>query len=95
MSDPTFTEAEATAFATRYGLNLPADQMATLAGKMAEIAKAGLAPRIRLAQADATSFEPEPLFGVSAFDRVFFSYSLSMIPGWSRISATILARVAP
>lgn len=42
MSDPTFSETEAAAFAARYGLNLPADQMATLAGKMGEIAKAGL-----------------------------------------------------
>jgi aspartate/methionine/tyrosine aminotransferase len=61
MSDPTFTEAEATAFATRYGLNLPADQMATLAGKMAEIAKAGLAiPR------PSTKFVmPAPVFRVN------------------------------
>jgi hypothetical protein len=62
MSDPTFTEAEAKAFAARYSLNLPAEQMTKLAEKMGEIAKAGLAvPRPR------TKFvAPAPVFRVGA-----------------------------
>ena len=38
--------------------------------------------RIALAQADATDFDAETLFGVAQFDRVFISYALSMIPDW-------------
>lgn len=36
---------------------------------------------IRLARADATSFDPALLFGVPGFSRIFVSYSLSMMPG--------------
>lgn len=45
---------------------------------------AGLSPRIVLARADAAAFDPDLLFGHPVFDRVFFSYSLSMIPPWQR-----------
>ncbi len=44
--------------------------------------------QIRLAQGDASSFDVQDLFGVQAVDRVFISYSLSMIPPWR---ATIAA----
>ena len=56
-----------------------------LASASATIARAGLAPRVRLAHADATSFDPQPLFGIARFDRVFVSYSLSMIPQWEAV----------
>ena len=42
----------------------------------------GLADRIVLRQGDATRFDPNESFGVPSFDRVFFSYALSMIPDW-------------
>lgn len=48
----------------------------------ANIARAGLSGRIAVAQADAAAFDPERLFGIEAFDRVFLSYTLSMIPPW-------------
>ena len=60
MSDPTFTEAEAEAFAQRYSLNLPPDQMAKLAEKMGEIAKAGLA----IPRPDSKFVSPAPFFSV-------------------------------
>ena len=59
------------------------------------IGRAGLAERIRLAQADAARFDPEALFARPAFDRVFFSYSLSMIPDWRAAIDAALAAVAP
>jgi S-adenosylmethionine-diacylgycerolhomoserine-N-methlytransferase len=62
-----------------YGLDVSSAMLET-AGRC--IARAGLGQRIVLAQADATSFEPVGLFGRTAFDRVFFSYALSMIPDW-------------
>jgi S-adenosylmethionine-diacylgycerolhomoserine-N-methlytransferase len=44
--------------------------------------RAGLGDRIRLAKADATCFKPGALFGQPSFDRIFISYTLSMIPPW-------------
>jgi S-adenosylmethionine-diacylgycerolhomoserine-N-methlytransferase len=50
---------------------------------------------IRLARADATSFDPALLFGVPGFSRIFVSYSLSMIPGWQAVLARALTWLAP
>lgn len=41
-----------------------------------------LVGRVSLAQADASDFNAMKTFGVENFDRVFFSYTLSMIPAW-------------
>lgn len=38
--------------------------------------------KIPLAQGFAESFDPRALFAVDAFDKIFFSYSLSIIPPW-------------
>ena len=46
------------------------------------VERAGLAKRIFLGEGDAADFDPQRLFGRTAFDRIFFSYSLSMIPPW-------------
>lgn len=45
-------------------------------------AKAGLASSVTLGLADATQFNAKALFGQKQFDRVYFSYTLSMIPDW-------------
>jgi S-adenosylmethionine-diacylgycerolhomoserine-N-methlytransferase len=65
-----------------FGIDVSTEMLAS-AG--ATIARAGLAPQVRLAHADATSFDPLPLFGIARFDRVFVSYSLSMIPQWEAV----------
>ncbi|MBV8769920.1 MAG: class I SAM-dependent methyltransferase [Hyphomicrobiales bacterium] len=54
------------------------------------IERAGLGDRIRLAKADATSFDPVALFGRASFDRVVISYALSMIPSWREALAKAL-----
>ncbi|WP_162653133.1 class I SAM-dependent methyltransferase [Lentilitoribacter sp. Alg239-R112] len=41
-----------------------------------------LQDQIKIANADATDFNPQELFGVTKFDRIFISYSLSMMPYW-------------
>ncbi len=41
-----------------------------------------LSDRVNLARGDATCFEPCALFRRTAFDRVFISYALSMMPPW-------------
>ncbi len=62
-----------------YGLDISAEMLITA---RAEIKRAGLTDRVKVAQADATQFDPVDLFNRPRFDRVFFSYSLSMIPDW-------------
>lgn len=48
---------------------------------------------IRLAEGDACNFSPEAAFGIGRFDRVYFSYTLSMIPDWKKALAQGLALV--
>jgi S-adenosylmethionine-diacylgycerolhomoserine-N-methlytransferase len=62
-----------------FGLDASAEMLRTAAHN---VSAAGLSGRIRLVHAYAENLTPE-LFGRSApFDRVLFSYSLSMIPDW-------------
>lgn len=68
---------------------------AMLATARANIARAGLADRITLAQGDATRFDAGALFGVSQFDRIFQSYTLSMIPDWRGALAQGAGKLAP
>jgi S-adenosylmethionine-diacylgycerolhomoserine-N-methlytransferase len=64
-----------------FGIDISAE-MLEAARRLVE--RAGLAPDIRLARADATTFDPALIFGVPGFSRIFVSYSLSMMPGWGR-----------
>ncbi len=61
----------------------------------ASVARAGFGERIRLARGDATDFDPRPDFGVETFDRVYFSYTLSMVPEWQAALARACDLVAP
>ena len=75
-----------------YGLDVSRAMLDT-AG--ASVARAGLAGRIRMRQADATNFDPASLFAVATFDRVFISYSLSMIAAWREVTAAALRLTTP
>lgn len=59
------------------------------------IDRAGLAARVEVAIADATDFCPRALFGTDAFEHVFISYSLSMIPDWDAAVDSALGVLAP
>ena len=59
------------------------------------IHKADLRGRVRIAQGDALSFDGDTTFGVRSFDRVYFSYTLSMIPPWRAVLPQALDAVAP
>jgi S-adenosylmethionine-diacylgycerolhomoserine-N-methlytransferase len=63
-----------------YGIDISSEMLET-AKRAAD--KAGVGNRIAFALGDATALDPAATFGLSAFDRVFFSYSLSMIPDWA------------
>lgn len=61
------------------------DEMLKSAGKT--ILASGLERRTRFAQADAVIFNPLSSFGEKSFDRIYFSYTLSMIPAWEKALA--------
>lgn len=62
-----------------YGFDI---SQAMLDTATASVARNGLAGQIALTQGDATDFEARKLWGRDGFDRIFQSYTLSMIPGW-------------
>jgi S-adenosylmethionine-diacylgycerolhomoserine-N-methlytransferase len=66
-----------------------------LTSAIASISRRGLRSRTRVAHGDATAFDPQLLFGVPAFDDVMVSYSLSMIPDWSRAIDSALRCLKP
>jgi S-adenosylmethionine-diacylgycerolhomoserine-N-methlytransferase len=75
-----------------HGLDISAQMLETAAKRVTRV---GMADRIALAQADATDFDPVALFGVERFERVYFSYTLSMIPDWRAALDQALAVTAP
>ncbi|WP_245427061.1 class I SAM-dependent methyltransferase [Pleomorphomonas carboxyditropha] len=71
-----------------YGFDISGEMLKTA---RTNIERSGL--DIRLAEGDACLFDPEAAFGVARFDRVYFSYTLSMIPDWTTALAHGLAQV--
>lgn len=78
--------------AQMFGIDISAEM---LKSADAMVSKNGMSGRISLAQGDATRFDAGELFSVPRFDRVFFSYSLSMIPGWEAALQQAIEAVAP
>lgn len=74
--------------AALYGFDISEEMLKTA---KAAVGRAGLADRIHLVQGDATAFDAGAAFGRTAFDRVYFSYTLSMIPPWRAALAHGLA----
>jgi S-adenosylmethionine-diacylgycerolhomoserine-N-methlytransferase len=75
-----------------YGLDI-SEQM--LQSALRSIARRNLRTSIALAQADAVTFDGGRIFGVPTFDRIFISYSLSMIPEWRRVLDRAARLLAP
>jgi S-adenosylmethionine-diacylgycerolhomoserine-N-methlytransferase len=65
-----------------YGIDVSREMLATA---QAAVDRAGLNDRVRLAYADATQFDAPGVFQRETFDRVFISYTLSMIPAWRNV----------
>lgn len=63
-----------------YGIDISSEMLKTA---RSAIARHGVYDRITLAEADALALDPRELFGRNGFDRIFFSYTLSMIPDWA------------
>jgi S-adenosylmethionine-diacylgycerolhomoserine-N-methlytransferase len=62
-----------------YGVDISDEMLRTATSK---IARLKLQKRIVLAQADAVTFKNTKVFHGQTFDRIYFSYTLSMIPNW-------------
>ncbi len=75
-----------------FGLDVSSVMLLTARGN---IRSAGLENRITLALGDAARFDSRKLFGRDRFDRVFFSYSVSMIPAWRDAIGQAMAIVEP
>ena len=75
-----------------YGIDISEAMLETARAK---IARAGLSDKIVLAQGDATAFDAQALFGVACFDRIFQSYTLSMIPDWRGAVREGAGKLAP
>ncbi|HTR87274.1 MAG TPA: class I SAM-dependent methyltransferase [Reyranella sp.] len=75
-----------------FGIDISSEMLET-ARRIVE--REGMGLDIRLARADATTFDPALLFGVPGFSRIFVSYSLSMIPGWQDVLSRALTWLAP
>jgi S-adenosylmethionine-diacylgycerolhomoserine-N-methlytransferase len=75
-----------------HGLDVSTEMLVTA---RQAVVRADLSDRIDLRQADATSFDPQTLFGRAGFDRIVISYALSMIPPWQAVVAQALRQLAP
>jgi S-adenosylmethionine-diacylgycerolhomoserine-N-methlytransferase len=75
-----------------YGIDLSLEMLDTARRR---ISREGLDSRVGLAHADATRFDPALLFGVPGFSRIFFSYTLSMIPEWEKALAQSVLWLQP
>ena len=75
-----------------YGIDISTEMLKS-AGKA--VLRANLAERIHLAHADATRFEGAATFGQQNFDRIFISFSLSMIPPWQAVLETAQKNLKP
>ncbi|EKF43416.1 type 11 methyltransferase [Nitratireductor indicus C115] len=73
-----------------FGLDISRQMLATA---QTQLAREGVSAS--LAQADASTFDAERLFGETGFERIFISYSLSMIPPWRETIAAALATLRP
>ena len=78
--------------ASLYGFDISPEM---LKSARSAIARKGLASRVALAEGDATCFDPQDAFGIGQFDRVFISYSVSMIPVWRQAIAHAMTLVKP
>jgi S-adenosylmethionine-diacylgycerolhomoserine-N-methlytransferase len=74
-----------------YGIDISSEMLKSARAKAGRSRAGG---RIFTGTGDAREFDTGKAFSVPVFDRVFFSYSLSMIPGWEQAVRCALDHVA-
>jgi S-adenosylmethionine-diacylgycerolhomoserine-N-methlytransferase len=75
-----------------FGFDISDEMLATAAQS---VGRHGLRSRVRLAQGDATDFQPYKAFRQNAFDRIYISFTLSMIPDWRKTLQSTLKMLKP
>lgn len=75
-----------------YGMDISSEMLGQAARNME---RAGLSGDVKLAEGDACTFDAAQLFGEAEFDRIVFSYCLSMIPDWQTALGHALPLLAP
>ncbi|WP_108880108.1 methyltransferase domain-containing protein [Anderseniella sp. Alg231-50] len=75
-----------------YGFDISSQMLKTASAKAA---KAGVDGRIFTVAGDAEKFDARRAFQVGGFQRVLFSYSLSMVPDWQRAFLNALDQLSP
>lgn len=76
---------------TLYGIDISNEMLKSAAQALH---RASIKTSVTIAQADATNFDSEKTLHKSSFDRIYFSYTLSMVPQWQRAihhATTLLA----
>ncbi|GJM02161.1 MAG: O-methyltransferase [Rhodomicrobium sp.] len=67
-----------------YGIDISTEMLKTA---QSTIRRRKLSRRIHISEGDATIIDPEATFNIRQFDRLFISFSLSMIPAWPQVIA--------
>lgn len=76
-----------------YGIDASVEMLTTAE---AALARSGMMSRVRIARASAETFDPGTCFEIDGgFERIVFSYSLSMIPPWRESLDQALTLLAP
>lgn len=75
-----------------FGIDISEEMLATA---RKNVARDMLDDAIEVAKGDATNFDTKALFGIEQFERIFISYSLSMIPAWRAVLQHALTKLAP
>ena len=75
-----------------YGIDISTEM---LKSAEANVRRAGLQSRIHSIHGDAAHIDAQGQFGLRGFDRIVFSYSLSMIPPWRQALASAVDNLAP
>jgi S-adenosylmethionine-diacylgycerolhomoserine-N-methlytransferase len=75
-----------------YGVDISKEMLSTAE---TSIRRRRLDGRIRLFRGDATNFDGASLIGQPTFERIFISYSLSMIPSWRATMERAVRSLAP
>ncbi|MEL6961494.1 MAG: methyltransferase domain-containing protein [Pseudomonadota bacterium] len=75
-----------------YGVDISKEMLTTAE---ASIKRKRLQERISVFRGDATNFDGATLVGQPSFERIFISYSLSMIPSWRATMERAMRSLAP
>lgn len=80
------------AHAKLFGIDISQEM---LKSALATMQHRGFGTSVKFACVDATSFDPARSLGQTKFDRIYFSYTLSMVPQWKTALTHALTMLAP